>query len=90
MGLILPTGSTAEIEEVSGNITIPEIAHDTEEDEYVVCIGYHCSWFPISNRILSSRLTSSQNQRRNNLSKILFDQSSFLSCERNSRSLLVH
>lgn len=43
MGLILPTGSTAEIEEVSGNITVPEIAHDTEEDEYVVCIGYHCS-----------------------------------------------
>lgn len=34
-----PTGSTAEIEEVSGNITVPEIAHDTEEDEYVVCIG---------------------------------------------------
>ncbi|KAL6902721.1 HSP90 associated protein [Trichoderma evansii] len=29
------SGSTAEIEEVSGNITIPEIAHDTEEDEYV-------------------------------------------------------
>ncbi|KAH6610618.1 hypothetical protein Trco_000638 [Trichoderma cornu-damae] len=29
------SGSTAEIDEVSGNITIPEIAHDTEEDEYV-------------------------------------------------------
>ncbi|PNP47330.1 hypothetical protein TGAM01_v205535 [Trichoderma gamsii] len=29
------SGSTAEIEEVSGNITVPEIAHDTEEDEYV-------------------------------------------------------
>ncbi|KAL7956860.1 activator of Hsp90 ATPase [Trichoderma compactum] len=29
------SGSTAEIDEVSGNITVPEIAHDTEEDEYV-------------------------------------------------------
>jgi len=29
------SGSTAEIDEVSGNITIPEIAHDTEEDDYV-------------------------------------------------------
>ena len=24
--------------EVSGSITIPEVAHDTEEDEYVVCL----------------------------------------------------
>ena len=29
------TGSTPEAEEVSGTITVPEIAHDTEEDEYV-------------------------------------------------------
>ncbi|KAL6866646.1 activator of Hsp90 ATPase [Trichoderma novae-zelandiae] len=29
------TGSTADIDEVSGNITIPEIAHDTDEDDYV-------------------------------------------------------
>ncbi|UKZ80990.1 hypothetical protein TrVFT333_008757 [Trichoderma virens FT-333] len=29
------SGSTAEVDEVSGNITVPEIAHDTEEDEYV-------------------------------------------------------
>ncbi|KAL7790436.1 HSP90 associated protein [Trichoderma ceciliae] len=29
------SGSTAEIDEVSGNITVPEVAHDTEEDEYV-------------------------------------------------------
>ncbi|KAL7811465.1 activator of Hsp90 ATPase [Trichoderma aethiopicum] len=29
------SGSTADIDEVSGNITIPEIAHDTEEDDYV-------------------------------------------------------
>ena len=24
--------------DVSGTITIPEVAHDTEEDEYVVCL----------------------------------------------------
>lgn len=30
-------GSTKEEENVTGNITIPEVAHDTEEDEYVVC-----------------------------------------------------
>lgn len=26
-------------EKVSGSITIPEVAHDTEEDEYVVSIS---------------------------------------------------
>lgn len=30
-------GKTKEEEGVSGTITIPEVAHDTEEDEYVVC-----------------------------------------------------
>lgn len=29
-------GKTADDEEVSGTISIPEVAHDTEEDEYVV------------------------------------------------------
>jgi hypothetical protein len=29
-------GSTADEPDVSGTITIPEIAHDTEEDEFVV------------------------------------------------------
>lgn len=29
-------GSAPDVEDVSGNITIPEIAHDTEIDEYVV------------------------------------------------------
>lgn len=29
-------GATADEEDVSGTITIPEVAHDTEEDEYVV------------------------------------------------------
>lgn len=29
-------GSTKEEEDVTGSITIPEVAHDTEEDEYVV------------------------------------------------------
>ena len=30
-------GKTKEAEEANGSITIPEVAHDTEEDEYVVC-----------------------------------------------------
>ena len=29
-------GKTQDDEDVSGTITIPEVAHDTEEDEYVV------------------------------------------------------
>jgi activator of HSP90 ATPase len=32
------SGSTAEEQDVTGNITIPEVAHDTEEDEYVVSL----------------------------------------------------
>ena len=31
-------GNTEEEEDVTGTITIPEVAHDTEEDEYVVCL----------------------------------------------------
>jgi activator of HSP90 ATPase len=31
------SGSTPDEPEVSGTITVPEVAHDTEEDEYVVC-----------------------------------------------------
>ena len=30
-------GKTKDEEDVGGTITIPEVAHDTEEDEYVVC-----------------------------------------------------
>lgn len=30
-------GKTKDEESVSGSVTIPEVAHDTEEDEYVVC-----------------------------------------------------
>jgi hypothetical protein len=33
-------GRTTENEEVSGTITIPEVAHDTSADEYVVCPLY--------------------------------------------------
>lgn len=32
------SGQTAEKEDVSGTITVPEVAHDTEEHEYVVCL----------------------------------------------------
>lgn len=30
-------GKTSDGEVVNGKISIPEVAHDTEEDEYVVC-----------------------------------------------------
>jgi len=30
-------GKNKDGEEANGTITIPEVAHDTEEDEYVVC-----------------------------------------------------
>ena len=30
-------GKIKDNEDVSGTITVPEVAHDTEEDEYVVC-----------------------------------------------------
>lgn len=39
-------GKTKDDEDVSGTITIPEVAHDTEEDEYVVrslCLRPHPS-----------------------------------------------
>ena len=32
------SGKTKDDEDVSGTITIPEVAHDTEENEYVVCL----------------------------------------------------
>lgn len=31
-------GQEGDTKDVSGTITIPEVAHDTEEDEYVVCL----------------------------------------------------
>ncbi len=31
-------GKSEEDQEVTGTIMIPEVAHDTEEDEYVVCL----------------------------------------------------
>lgn len=37
MMCFVSTGKTADDKTVSGTITIPEVAHDTEEDEYVVC-----------------------------------------------------
>lgn len=36
--LMVFKGKTANDEEVSGTITVPEVAHDTEENEYVVGI----------------------------------------------------
>ena len=38
LGIIENTpGSDKDGENVTGKITVPEVAHDTEEDEYVVC-----------------------------------------------------
>ena len=34
--LMVPAGKTKDGEEVTGSISIPEVAHDTEPDEYVV------------------------------------------------------
>lgn len=31
-------GKTKDDEDVSGTITVPEVAHDTEQNEYVVCL----------------------------------------------------
>lgn len=31
-------GKAGEVDGVTGTITVPEVAHDTEEDEYVVCL----------------------------------------------------
>jgi hypothetical protein len=49
--LTLSAGKNKEGEEASGTITIPEVAHDTEEDEYVVCslrlqslFYFRCFW----------------------------------------------
>lgn len=38
------TGKTKDGEDVSGTITIPEVAHDTDEDEYVVSHPNHTSF----------------------------------------------
>lgn len=37
-------GKNKEGEAASGTITVPEIAHDTEEDEYVVCFPLRSTW----------------------------------------------
>ena len=38
MGTADQLGKTKDDEEVSGTITVPEVAHDTAENEYVVCL----------------------------------------------------
>jgi hypothetical protein len=35
--MLISVGATGEHKDVTGTITIPEVAHDTTEDEYVVC-----------------------------------------------------
>jgi activator of HSP90 ATPase len=51
-------GKTKEDEDVSGTISVPEVAHDTEEDEYVVrkpTLSTHCRL--VADPSSSSRLT---------------------------------
>jgi activator of HSP90 ATPase len=36
--VLIDSGKTKDDEDVSGTITVPEVAHDTEENEYVVCL----------------------------------------------------
>ena len=35
-------GKTKDGEDVSGSINVPEVAHDTEPEEYVVCFLQSC------------------------------------------------
>ena len=51
-------GKTKDGGDVSGSISIPEVAHDTEENEYVVCITFirwrsrfHSRWLTGSNSL---------------------------------------
>lgn len=34
-------GAEDDTKDVSGTVTIPEVAHDTEEDEFVVCLNHN-------------------------------------------------
>ena len=78
------TGTTADGKDVSGTITIPEVAHDTDEDEYVVCI-----WpFPLIKNCLtdlSLRLRSTRKKLPRLPSRIWFAQRSLLSSARSSK-----
>lgn len=38
------SGAAPGEEDVSGTITVPEVAHDTEEDEFVVCRELNVEW----------------------------------------------
>lgn len=55
-------GKTADGENVTGSIKIPEVAHDTEADEYVVCLLYCALLCEQKLRIDSStwRITATQ------------------------------
>lgn len=62
-------GKAGEVDGVTGTITVPEVAHDTEEDEYVVCLVVplaHCH--RLTN--CSLRSTSKALQKRRSLSRI--------------------
>lgn len=83
------TGSTADETDVSGTITVPEVAHDTEEDEFVVCNEFIESSILLPDErklthLYSLILISTPSPRRSSLSKILSDRSLCHCCARNS------
>ena len=71
------TGKTKEDEDVSGTITVPEVAHDTEEDEYVVrkpTLFTHSGLF--ADILSSSRSTCTPSLPPRRLSRTSFDHKS--------------
>ncbi|KAL8734681.1 MAG: hypothetical protein Q9166_001337 [cf. Caloplaca sp. 2 TL-2023] len=69
-------GTTKDEEDVSGTITIPEIAHDTEEDEYVFEIDIHSdasSKQPVKD-LVRSRIVPQLRQRLSKLGPALITE----------------
>ncbi|KAI4734824.1 hypothetical protein E4T50_14656 [Aureobasidium sp. EXF-12298] len=69
------TGKTKEDEDVSGTITVPEVAHDTEEDEYVFEIDMYSeslSKTPVKD-LVRSQITSQLRARFQQLGHALMD-----------------
>lgn len=81
------TGKTKEDEDVSGTITVPEVAHDTEEDEYVVrksTLFTRCR--SVADILPSSRLTCTPNLSPRHPSRTSFDRKSLRSFALDSSS----
>lgn len=66
------SGAAPGEEDVSGTITVPEVAHDTEEEEFVVCRKPNVEWKdhnPTNINAVSSKSTFTPRPRRSRLSK---------------------